>query len=239
VFFAPTNLKKSLGGKMNEKMKRELATALQRLIESFSGICSFPIKGEIWEELSVQALESIGVAADWDPGSHSPGADIMLPILNEGISSKSGKITRTESTGRNDLKFSSYRTTQHETLKDKIDFFDGEGKNFESYMVLSREEDEKGERRIYRVLLIDASKVNAEDIQWKENISEKTKKQTGWGGECEKSGIKMIISKSMSDQFWITLDLNKFDGYEVLFETSIPYDKLGKTHHITEKNDNA
>ena len=217
---------------MNEEIKRKLAPALQGEIELYSGICRFPIKGELWEELTVNALEKIGIDTDWDPGSHSPGADIMLSTLNEGISSKSGKITRTKRTGKQELSISSYRTTRIKTLKEKINFFDGEGKNFESYMVLSREEDEKEKRRIYRALLIDAKKVNAGSVEWIEQ-------KTGWQGEDRKSGIKMKIQKSMSDQFWIYLDLNRFKAGDILFETSIPYDKLGKTHHITEKNDNA
>ena len=220
---------------MNSELKRKLAPALQSEIEAYSGICRFPIKGELWEELTVNALENIGVDTDWDPGSHSPGADIWLSTINKGISSKSGKITYAKTIGRRELSISSYRTTRMKTLKEKIDFFDGEGKNFESYMVLAREEDEEGEKRIYRVLLIDAKKVNAGDVRWRKNINRKSKKMTGWEGESEKSGIKMKIQKSMSDQFWIYLDLNKFDGCDVLFETSIPYDKLGKTHHIVEK----
>ena len=219
------------GGEMNESQKKRLGSLLEEKIESYSGCMQFPIKGELWEEISVRALEAAGMLVEWDAGSHSSGADIWLSGLNEGISSKSGKITRTKTTGKHELSISSYRTTKYETLLEKLDFFDGPGKNFKNYLLLSREEDEKNKIRNYRCVLIDADKVTAGHLTWAQKFG-RTGKMTGWAGENKKLGIRMLIQKAMSDQFWIYLDLNKFDGAEVLAEVSIPYEKLAKTHSM-------
>jgi hypothetical protein len=213
-----------LGGSVD---KVALSKALEDGIVRYSGCLKFPIKGEIWEEISVAALEAAGMEVGWEAGSHSSGADIWLSDLNEGISSKSGKITRTKSTGKHELSISSYRTTKYPTLKEKLDFFDGDGKNFKNYLVITREEDKKNKVRKYSVVLIDATFVNASNLLW-------TGKGTGWNGQDTGSGVKMKIQRSMSDQFWIYLDLNKFNGLETLVEVSIPYDQLGKTHKIVE-----
>ncbi len=211
--------------------KVALRKALEQEIISYSGIRKFPIKGELWEEISVDALKSAGLKVDWEAGSHGSGADIFLPDLNEGISNKSGKITRTKTTGKHELSISSYRTTKYKTLQAKLNFFDGDGKNFKNYLVLTREENK--ETRKYRVILIDATKVSAKTLKWSKKMS-RTGKQTGWFGHDEKLGIKMNIQKAMSDQFWIYLDLNKFSGAETLAEVSIPLNKLGKTHTIVK-----
>ena len=211
--------------------KVALGKALEQEIISYSGIRKFPIKGELWEEISVDALKSVGLKVEWEAGSHGSGADIFLPDSGEGISNKSGKITRTKTTGKNELSISSYRTTKYKTLEEKLNFFDGDGKNFSKYLVLTREENK--ETRKYSVILIDAAKVSAKALKWSKKIG-KTGKQTGWHGYDEKLGIKMNIQKAMSDQFWIYLDLNKFTGAEIVAEVSISLDKLGKTHTIVE-----
>tara|TARA_B100000575_G_scaffold36630_1_gene24662 strand:+ start:87 stop:764 length:678 start_codon:yes stop_codon:yes gene_type:complete len=217
-----------LGGKLN---KNALGKAIKQEIINHSGCNRFPIKGEQWEEISVRALQSVGLNAEWKAGSHGSGADIWLANLNQGISNKSGKITRTKSTGKYELSISSYRTTKYKTLEEKLDFFDGDGKNFKNYLILTREEDEN--TRKYKVIFIDASKITAKKLKWSVKTG-KTSKQTGWSGVNKNLGIKMNIVKSMSDQFWIYLDLNKFKGAETLAEVSIPMDKLGKTHMIVE-----
>jgi len=211
--------------------KIALGKAMRQEIINHSGCNIFPIKGEQWEEISVRSLRAAGSKVEWKAGSHGSGADIWLTDLNQGISNKSGKITRTKSSGKYELSISSYRTTKYKTLEEKVEFFDGDGKNYGYYLILTREENKN--IRKYKVLLIDASKITARKLKWSVKTG-KTGKQTGWSGINESLGIKMHIMKSMSDQFWIYLDLNKFEGTETLAEVSIPVDKLGKTHIIVE-----
>lgn len=209
----------------------EVLDNLKTAIERQSGHSVLPVRAERWEEMVVNAFKKSGFHPGWDPGSHQPGMDITLPMLGMAVSCKSAQVSGTKI---KKLKFSSFRTTQFKTLEEKIDYFDGVGKNFSHYLIIAREECDRF--RGYTVWLIDSSHIKASEFKWQ-------LMKSGWKTK-ERYGFTMRISKSMSDQFWISVDLRYLQNHAkhkphevcVLFEKRFNKRQLGKTHHIIETN---
>ena len=210
----------------------EFGKNLTKAVEGTSGIFTFPIKAEIFEELiSRHALDPMGIPNAWEPGSHKQGADIDIPQELYSFSVKSAKIS---GVNKKKMSISSFRTTAYPTLKEKLDFIDGDGKNFSHYLVLAREEDEKGRTRKYTVLVIPADLFIAKDLVWVEINS-------GWKSMekyDEERGYAMVIQRKMSDQLWIYCDYVKLlnnPRVMALGTTSIPENEIGTTHEIVER----
>tara|TARA_R110000824_G_scaffold102639_9_gene244181 strand:- start:56 stop:739 length:684 start_codon:yes stop_codon:yes gene_type:complete len=185
------------------------------------------------ETLIVMTLEALGLAdqTEWEEGGHGAGKDISLEEGKWRLSVKSG----TENSKR--LSISSFRTESEglETIDAKVDYFDGAGKNFTHYLVLSREDQAPTKKRskeqcvrTYRCRLIPADVVCAGgNREWTETH---TKKGTfsGWTSNVV-DGVKMTVAKKMSSQFWFSIELpalrNRPDVIE-LFELKIPFKDL-------------
>ena len=215
----------------NELDWKILGPLIKEKISEWSGYSKFPLKGEILEEQLVKCLEDLGLEPGWEPGSHKPGADIT------DYSIKSGQIKAGV------LSISSFRTTKLKSLQEKLDYFDGEGKNYNYYFVLVRTDNDKLKVRNYRALIIPSDFICANNFTWKGNYGQRGAdkgKLNGWKTD-QKHGISLSIAKSMSDQFWIyikedSLNKNIEDGeIKKLCDIDIPYDQLGTTHEIREK----
>lgn len=210
----------------------KLGVNLKEEILAFSGALTFPIKAEMWEELiSRHTMDPMGITNIWEAGSHKQGSDIDLPNEDYSFSVKSAKVGGVY---KQKMSISSFRTTKHETLKEKLDFIDGSGKNFSHYFVLAREEDKKKSLRNYEALIIPGDLFAANDLTWESTKSGWASKEK-FGGEL---GYEMKIQKKMSDQLWIYCDYKKLKDdprVKVLFSVSIPYDELGKTHKLIRR----
>ena len=204
--------------------------AMERF-ESYSGIIRYPIKGEVLEELLTQAFEAAGLVANWNMGSHSPGSDISMVSKNGHKISLSVKSALIKGVHKKKMSISSFRTTKYKTLEEKLDYFDGPGKNFDYYLVLARMEDKNEKRtgfREYILYLMESDFIQAKDMVWKEVSS-------GWQTERCKNGHDIKIQKAMSDQFWIYLNYGKLqenDKVHKLGHCKIPVEQLGKTHKL-------
>lgn len=112
------------------------------------------------------------------------------------ISNKSGKLKN------NKLKISGSRLTKHKTIEDKIAFI---SQDHEDYIFCLAQEDNN-----YFLVVIDSSNFRYQDKDWQETYG-KSGNLTGW--KCEGNGIKATISRSMSDQLWLTLDESMFTEF--------------------------
>lgn len=208
----------STQSKIDQDFNIDFVNELKEGTIAYQGCHIFPLKGEMWEEVNHKAMLSCGVESDWDPGSHSPGKDLSALSVKGCIYSENKNI----------LKFHSFRTSRFENLQEKLDFFDGEGKNFEYYMILGRTEitttkKMKKERR-YHCFVIPADAISVSNLHW---YSDDKKWYTD-----KVNGYHVEIVKAQSDEYWITLDLNEFTDFKELFNTSCDYELIGKTHKI-------
>lgn len=201
--------------------KTEFASVFEKIVTDYSLVFGTKITDLTLETLIYKALQRCKLSPVWDSGGHGPGMDISFLNDEYRLSVKSAKETA------NRLTISSFRTTTYDTLQEKLDYFDGSGKNFNYYFVLSRIEKKAcksrpiGNRK-YIARMIPADLVVAGNKQWYETNS-------GWA--CEKTdGVTMRIQKKMSDQFWFDIDKDIIDNSPDvinLFEIDMGYDELG------------
>ena len=198
---------------------------LKKEIVLYSFLNKILISNLTWEERVYNSLIYYGVDPKdifWNPGSHKSGKDIE--VYNYSFSCKSMVAERGIAI------LSSFRTTTHNTIEDKIDFIDNHGKNFSHYLIAARTKEENSLK--YIAYMIDADYVKASNYDWEETYGKQRKnsgKFTGWQTNYL-DGIKLKIAHSMSDQLWIYMDINRLNddnGVKVLTEISINYDFLG------------
>jgi hypothetical protein len=132
---------------------------------------------------------------DHTPLSHSIGYDLSIKQnnINSKISIKSGKYNSKNNT----LIFSSYRTTSYKTINEKIDFIN---KNHFDYQINFSKKDVWDKTKEYKFLVFSKEQFKINNLEFKED-------ESGWLTENEY--IKINIRKSMSDQVWYTVNLNK------------------------------
>lgn len=80
------------------------------------------IKADQVEDILSRSLEEIGFSNDWfkHRGSHRKGVDIALDENGMKISVKSGTVAQAK--GKKILTITSYRTSEHKSLEDKVAF---------------------------------------------------------------------------------------------------------------------
>ncbi len=146
------------------------------------------LKGELLEELIVNALRKSNINCDWDCYSHNSKYDIKINGVE--VSVKSGKVD-----SKNRLKISSFRTTKHKTLEDKIEFIND---NKSDVMFSCTFKD--GEYTIY---VIDTNILSlSSDREW-----EKCNKNY----KSINNIVDVNIYHSMSDQVWYNIHLNNIE----------------------------
>jgi hypothetical protein len=205
-------------------MFEEFCENFKQELISYSGYSQFPLKGEMLEERISKALEDSRIAHLWEQGSHNPGADIHLTALGLNWSVKSGQWSGKRAPK---LSISSHRTTKYKTLQEKIEYFDGPGKNYTHYFILTRQETDT--ERHYRAYIIDASLISASSREW-------VTKASGWTSQ-KRDGVTIQIQKAMSDQFWIYVDKATIEDSSLVTEVisiSFPLSQLGKTHQLVK-----
>lgn len=153
---------------------------------------SLPLKAEQFESLFARVVQG-----QWNPNNHNTSEDMLTEVAGmKKPSLKSGII-------RNGvLTISSHRTTKYKTLEDKIGFL--ESRTYDSYVCLSRPDEDKPHK--YNLIHFDKKIINYRSLDWS-NTYNKKGDHSGWLGVDK--GIKVKIVKSMSDQVWINLDMDK------------------------------
>tara|TARA_B110000503_G_C6972079_1_gene339619 strand:+ start:61 stop:627 length:567 start_codon:yes stop_codon:yes gene_type:complete len=159
---------------------------------------------ELYPKISVKAeqfesLFSVVTESDWNPNNHNPNEDMITEI--KGIqkpSLKSGVIKN------NILEISSHRTTTYKTLQDKIEFL--KSRDYDSYICLARPN--KDQQHNYNLIYFNKNVINYDSLNWVDTYG-KNGSHSGWCGKNKDDTITVKIIKSMSDQVWIRLNINK------------------------------
>jgi hypothetical protein len=108
------------------------------------------------------------------------------------------------------LKSSSYRSQKYPLLKEKIQFFDKQGKLFGHYLYLVEYKDEVINKQYTTVYLVESKFIKASSFKWEEYFN-KHGKLTRWKTNENKDGVSMVLEKGTSEQFWITMNANMFE----------------------------
>ena len=174
----------------------------------------------VLEELISFAFADSGQTHLYESGSHKKGSDISTD--DEDFSVKSSKIE----SGK--MKISSFRLTRFDNdLPSMINFIDNEGKNFDNYLVLSR--NETADKISYSFYILPSTIFTASSMQWVEKIGKKGQ-VTGWKTINNKD-INLSISISMSNQLWIEIKTDYIKEY-LSFEVTRELSSLGKNRFV-------
>lgn len=191
-----------------------LSKALRKTIKGYHLVNETPIKEAVWENILCTSLKRTNYKYSWNCGGHESGKDITVKhdasygIMEDiQLSCKSCKETRTH------LNISSYRMTKCNTITDIITEIDEVRANFSHYAVISRLETDVDIE--YSVYYIPSNKVKATSLEWTEKYDKKKSQISGWQTN-ESNGVKMSVTKSMSNQLWIALSKKEFSQYQIL-----------------------
>jgi hypothetical protein len=196
----------------NEKLKKHIEFRLDQ--------SKIKITDLVLEELISFAMEDSKHDHLYESGSHKKGGDISTD--DESYSIKSSKI-------KNDiLNISSFRLTRYgNDLDAMIYFIDNDGKNFDKYFVLAR--NETTEQIKYSFYTIPSNIFSATEMKWIDTKN-KNNKITGWN-TIENDDVKLKIVKSMSNQLWIEIN-TEFVKDHLSFEIIRNISDLGKNRFI-------
>tara|TARA_Y100000389_G_scaffold152362_1_gene152342 strand:- start:12092 stop:12700 length:609 start_codon:yes stop_codon:yes gene_type:complete len=173
-----------------------LVPAILRRVQLYHTLFELPLIAEQWEETLHRAFGDVGWTTTWKPNrSHAVGEDMRLPsIENSRLSCKSGQFVKDRSLGQC-VKFNGGRSTQFETLEDKLTHFSQPHDDF--YFLLAKK---KNFDRQYKLIVFASPVCRVNQLNWTEASSGKS-----WNGTGD---FKALIGKSMSAQLWTTLPLN-------------------------------
>lgn len=180
------------------RLSASLKELIQKSIIKHHEIYNIPIKAEYWEYILHNAFIEDNKTSIWDSNSHAVGTDIVCNGVN--ISCKSGNFT---GNSYQTLNISSYRTTKHKTLNEKIKYI---SLNHEDviFSLVYFEYD-----KLYRVHIINP--LDFKTFKWEKRNGNYFGKQKGTKHTAK-------IAKSMSDQLWI------YFHYESLLDECKYYD---------------
>lgn len=169
----------------------------------------------VLEELLSFALEDSGNDHLYESGSHVAGRDISG---EDNASVKSGKQNK------NILSISSFRLSRfNNDITKMINFIDNDGKNFDYYYVLARNENKNKIKYIFYIL--PSNIFIASNMNWIETKS-------GWE-TTDKTNIKLKIATNMSSQLWIYLNVDSIKQY-IGFEIEKNICDLGKNRYVSK-----
>lgn len=172
----------------------KLAAAIEKRIKRYHEDFSLCLMAEQWEEVLKRSLEDIGLEPEWENDrSHKVGEDIYEKSIGR-ISCKSGSLEK------NGVKFNGSRTTRFKTLDEKLEFLSSSHDDF-YFMLAKDKKDIMSKNFKYKVLVFPSTVCKVNKLKWEETKS-------GWKGTGDFSAM---ISRSMSDQLWTTLPLDKVE----------------------------
>ena len=192
----------------NEKLKKHIDFRLDQ--------SKIKITDLVLEELISFAMEDSENDHLYESGSHKKGGDISTD--NESYSIKSSKIQNGK------LNISSFRLTRYDNDIDAMIYFiDNDGKNFDKYFVLAR--NETVDQIKYSFYILPSNVFTATDMKWVDTKNKKDK-ITGWN-TIDNDDVKLKIVKSMSNQLWIEINTD-FVKEHLAFEIIRNISDLGK-----------
>lgn len=188
-------------------MKKEMIIkGIKEKIELHSKLYRFPVKAELWEDILDQVLNPKNDNWSEDMGNHSSGGDVE----SNGISyqCKSGSLNWKT----NSIKWNGHRTTKLETISEKVDFISE--KHCDRYAFLARDSKWK-ENKDYYLIIVDSDFLNYKSMNWSVKMG-RNGSQSGW--EANSENYSALISKSMSDQLWTSMDIDYLKTKALIFE---------------------
>jgi len=184
------------------KFNEDILLLFEDMLKKHHQIYRIPVKAEAWEDLADQVINK--EKSNFIPFNHSTGHDLNFELEKSNFSSQ----LKTGTIKDNKLIFSSHRLGRFETLEEKIEFLDNV--NYDSFLFLSRNDSEIWDKN-YFIYYIDKKITNYTSLKWKEIIGKKGKYKnriSGLEGVSEDGKIKCKITKSMSHQLWVEIDLS-------------------------------
>ena len=153
------------------------------------------VSSNFWEEILHKAFLKSNINSIWNCGSHKVGTDIVAEGVN--ISCKSGVVLGKKT---KKLSVSSHRTTALKSLDEKKIFLDTQHEDIIFSLVLIENN--------YKLFVYEKPLIF--NLQWIE-------KSGGWSAIDDKTGNSFKISRKMSDQFWMFLNMNNWNmwGYAI------------------------
>lgn len=136
----------------------------------------------------------------------------LINIRRTRISCKSGQLVKNKVLGTNCVKFNGSRTTSYKTLGEKIRHLSKSHDDY--YFMLSKP---KPFNFKYKLLVFNSSICRVDKLDWVLSKSGKS-----WNGSGQFSAT---IGKSMSDQLWTTMPINK-----IQYVIDIDCIKAARTH---------
>ena len=175
-------------------MNENIASAIEKRIKRYHENFSLPLMAEQWEEVLTRSLRDVGLKPEWDNDrSHKVGEDIYEESIGR-ISCKSGSLEK------DSVKFNGSRTTRFKTLEEKLNFLSSP--HDDVYFMLAKDKKDIMSKNFkYKVLVFPSTVCKVNKLKWEETKS-------GWKGTGDFSAM---ISRSMSDQLWTTLPLDKVE----------------------------
>ena len=167
-----------------------------------------PLKDVYWESVVNTSLLENGYETKWEPGSHKVGADIEIldDVEKSRISVKGGSLQ--DKTTRPSICVSSFRTTDHLTLEDKLAHIDGDHEDI--IFSLAYIEPLKKEFFTHKYFLTIFTPLIFSSMEW-------FKAGDNWVGEGDNNTAR--ITHSQSDQLWYTVPLDTaWEGKEYIFD---------------------
>jgi hypothetical protein len=175
---------------------KEFKDNLEKVMRRFFLVSNLDMTGLVFEERIDFTLARCGYFSGLSMGSHSSDSDIA------GFSLKGNVIKRTKNSLSTSI--TSYRTTSHKTIEDKIDYIKTQNSKECGYLVSLRED--KINSINYKVYLFE----NGVDFLDIENYSFK-KTKNGYKGTSSLFSSAATISSSTSDQLIFTnIDVEQF-----------------------------
>jgi hypothetical protein len=180
-------------------LSENLIDEIRKRIKEHHILYDLSVKGEYWEEILAKSIIAIGGTTDWTPErTHTIGKDQICSwngYINKRISNKSGVYTISS----NILKINGSRSTTHQTLEDKINYFSD--KQEDVYFCLATSTLKRDLN--YYLFCFESSLLDYKSAQWEEQHT--NEKLIGW--KCSTDMFNAWIKRNMSDQLWTHIKL--------------------------------
>lgn len=191
-------------------LSENLIDEIRKRIKEHHLLYDLSVKGEYWEEILAKSIIAIGGITDWTAErTHTIGRDQICSWndnINKRISNKSGVYTISSNT----LKINGSRSTTHQTLEEKINYF--ADKQEDVYFCLATSTLKKDLN--YYLFCFESSLLDYKNAKWEEQYTDE--KLIGW--KCSTDKFNAWIKRNMSDQLWTHLKLNAMNLTPIVLE---------------------
>lgn len=178
----------------------------KKLLEAFLefvNISRLPITGLAFEERFNKALEKINYTTGFTIGNHSPDADIC------GFSLKGNRIYKKKTRMTN---ITSYRTSHHKTLADKLNYIKAQNEKNCGYILCLREDVDNDTKYLVYFLENSTEFFKIDNYAWRKRFTKEGKRHVGYTGYSDALENYLTIEYPASHQFFIrNLNVDAFD----------------------------